>query len=84
MRFTRPSVWLGRRVNAQEEGSADGPRSKEEAKGGSLLVPLTSEKLASSTLHNALYRVGDLCDTRSFIEHLVCASLLCQDFRVGV
>ena len=75
MRLTRPSVWLGRRVSAQEEGSADGPRSKREAR-GSLLAPLSSKLLASSTLNNALYRVGDLHDTSSLIEHLVCASLL--------
>ncbi len=77
MRLTRPSVWLGRRVSGQEEGSADEARSSREAR-SSLLVPLSS-KLASSTLNNALYRVGDLHDTSSLIEHLVCASLLRQD-----
>ena len=48
-----------------------------------LLVRLSS-KLASSTLNNALGRVGDLRNTSNLTEHLVCASLLGQDLKIGV
>ena len=86
----RSSVWLGRRVSAQEQGSANGELEKSSTKArrrrrrrrrsllsGPCLKAL--ELATSSTLNNAFYRLDDLYHTGNLIEHLVCASLLGQD-----
>ena len=76
-------MWLGRRVSAQEQGSANGEleKSSTKARRRSLLSGpcLKALELAtSSTLNNAFYRLDDLYHTGNLIEHLVCASLLGQ------